>query len=89
MTRAYGVQIILDKNDLAGVGEETVRQLFEDMRVIHRGVAVRDLDMPPALQGREQHEQIGCAVALIFIIVSRRSARFPLDRRACLGDQLL
>src|SRR3954454_20513837 len=59
------------------------------MRVINRGVAVRDLDMPPALQRREEHEEIGRAIAPVLIIVSRRATGFRLDWRARFGDQLL
>jgi hypothetical protein len=63
-----GVEIIPDENDLLGVPEEVVRQVFEEPRVIHGGVAVRDLDMPPTFQRREQHEQIGRAIAPVLII---------------------
>jgi hypothetical protein len=34
-------------------------------------VAVGDLDMPPAFQRREHHEQIGDAIAFVFVIVTR------------------
>src|SRR5258707_4120458 len=51
-------------------------------------MAVRDLDVPPAFQRSEQHEQIGGAVAFIFIIVPRGSSRLRRDGHACLSDQL-
>src|SRR5665811_1494276 len=51
-------------------------------------MAVRDLDMPPAFQRREQHEQIGGPVALILIVMPRGSSRLRSDRHACLSDQL-
>src|SRR5208337_3661205 len=44
---------------------------------------------PPPLQRREDHEEIGDAVALIFVIVTCGLAGLGGDRRARLGDQLL
>src|SRR5271166_3612045 len=45
--------------------------------------------MAPALQRRKDHEEIGDAVALIFVIVTRGSSGLGRDRGARLGDQLL
>lgn len=36
-----GVEIILDEHDLRHVWKVPVRQLFQDMRIIHRGTAIR------------------------------------------------
>jgi hypothetical protein len=44
--------------------------------------------MPPAFQRREHHEQIGDAIAFVFVIVAL-VVRFGGDRRARLDDQLL
>jgi hypothetical protein len=45
--------------------------------------------MPPPFQRREHHEQIGDAIALVFVIVTRLASRLRGDRRARLDDQLL
>jgi hypothetical protein len=54
--------------------------------VIHGGVAIRDFDMPPAFERREHHEEIGRAVALVFIIEPGRQsvgvASLPFPRLA-------
>jgi hypothetical protein len=62
---------------------------IEHLRVIGGGVSIGDLDLAPALQRREHHEQIGHAVALVFVIVPDRLSRLGGDRRARLDDQLL
>src|SRR5208337_713274 len=50
---------------------------------------IGDLDAAPALQRRENHEYIGHAVSLVFVIVPDGASRFGGDRRARLDDQLL
>src|SRR5450631_884635 len=45
--------------------------------------------MPPAFERREHHEEIGRAVALVFIIEPGWPPLFHLDRRARFGNQLL
>jgi hypothetical protein len=49
-----------------------VRQILEDVSVVYGGVAIGDLDMPPAFQRGEHHEQIGGSIPLILIVVPRR-----------------
>ena len=84
-----GAEIILHQHDLGRVGKMRVGQILEHVRVIDGGVAVGDLDMPPAFQRREHHEQIGDAIAFVFVIVTRWLSRLGGDRRARLDDQLL
>src|SRR5689334_10033170 len=66
-----------------------VGQLLEHLGIIQCGVAVGDLDVPPTLQRREHHEQIGDAVARILVVVSRWASRLGRDRHPGLADQLL
>src|SRR5947209_13299415 len=66
-----------------------IGQIPEHVGIIDGGVAVGDLDMPPAFQRREHHEQIGDAIAFVFVIVTRWLSRFGGDRRARVDDQLL
>ena len=66
-----------------------VGQIPEHVGIIDGGVAAGDLDMPPAFQRREHHEQIGDAIAFVFVIVARWLSRFGGGRRARLDDQLL
>src|SRR6202030_530363 len=49
-----------------------IRQILEDVGVVYGGVATGNLDMPPAFQGGEHHEQIGGPIPLILIVVPRR-----------------
>ena len=66
-----------------------IGQVFQDVRIVDGGVAVRHLDVAPALEWREQHEQVGGAVALVFVIDTGRLSRLHRDRHARLGDELL
>ncbi len=84
-----GVEIVLHQHDLRRVGKMRVGQILEHLGVIDGGVAVGDLDMPPAFQRREHHEQIGDAIAFVFVIVTRLASWLGGDRRARLDDQLL
>jgi hypothetical protein len=62
-------EIVLHQHDLARARKVLVGQRLEDLRIVGRSVVISDLDVPPSLQGCEQHEQIGCAVALVLVIM--------------------
>ena len=70
-------------------GKWTIGQVFQDVSVVHGGVAIRDFDVAPAFERREQHEEVGGAVALVLVIETGRASRFHRDRRARLGKELL
>src|ERR1700704_2503514 len=59
------------------------------MSIIDSSAAVRDLGMPPPLKRCEQHEQIGGAVAFVFVVNPLRASLFHRDRRARFRHQLL
>ena len=84
-----GVEIVLHQSNLSGVRKMDVRQVFEDFGVINGGAAVCDLNVPKALQRREQHEQIGGTVSPVLVIGPLRASRFHRERRAGFGNQLL
>src|SRR5208337_2489575 len=52
------------------------------------GIKALNCHMPPPFQRREHHEQIGDAIAFVFVIVTRLASRLRGDRRARLDDQL-
>jgi hypothetical protein len=79
----------LDQDDRLGVREVDIGQVFQDVSVVYGGVAIRDFDMAPAFERREQHEQVGGSVAFIFVIATGRAPRFHRDRRPRLGEELL
>ena len=66
-----------------------IGQVFQHVRIIHGGVAIRDLDTAPALERSKHHEEVGGAVALVFVIEAGGASRFHRDRYAHLGKQLL
>ena len=66
-----------------------VRNVFENVGVINRGVPLGDFRMPPTFQPREHHEKAGRAIALIFVIVGCGAARAHRDRRPRFLDELL
>ena len=45
--------------------------------------------MPSSFERREQHEQVGGAVALVLVIVTGRASRFHRDRHPRFGNELL
>jgi hypothetical protein len=49
--------------------------------IVDRGVAVGHLDMAPAFERREQHEQIGGAVALVLVVDTGRPSRIGIGAR--------
>ena len=52
-------------------------------------MAIGCLDMPPAFQRREHHEQVGRAVAPVFVIVSSGPPRLRRDWNTRFSDELL
>jgi hypothetical protein len=52
-------------------------------------MAIGDFDMAPAFERRKHHEEIGGAVALVFVIATGRASRLHRDRQARFGEQLL
>jgi hypothetical protein len=84
-----GAEVVLHENDLAGLGKVSVGQFLEHVGIAHSGVAVCNLNVAPALQWSEHHEQVGRAVALVLVIKAHSSPWFRCDRHPRFGDQLL
>ena len=83
------IEIVLDQNDGPGVGEMDIGQVFQDVSVVHGGMAFGDFDVAPALERREHHEEVGGAVALVLVIATGRTSRFHRDRHPRFREQLL
>ena len=69
--------------------EVDIGQVFQDVSVIHGGMAIRDFDVAPAFERSKHHEEIGGAVALVLVIETGRASRFHRDRHARFGNELL
>src|SRR6476646_2256564 len=69
--------------------EVDVGQVFQDVSVVHGGMAIGDLDMAPAFERRKHHEEVGGAVALVLVIAAGRASRLHRDRQARFGKELL
>ena len=82
-------EIILHQHDLRRAGKMGVGQILERMGVIDGCVTVGDFDAAPAFQRREHHEQIGDAVAFVFVVVTRLASGRGWNGRARLDDHLL
>ena len=63
----------MNEHNFLGVRKVNIRQLFENIGIINGRMPVCDFHMSPAFQRSEHHEQIGRAVALMFVIITRRS----------------
>jgi len=74
---------------LFSAGKMHVRQFLEHLCAIGGGWAVGDLDAAPSLERRENHEYIGHAVSLVFVVVPDDSSGSGRNRSARLDDQLL
>ena len=83
------VEIVLDQNDGLGVGEVSIGQFFQDVSVVHGGMAIGDLDVAPAFERCKHHEDVGGAVALVLVIAAGRASPLHRDRQARLGKELL
>jgi len=59
------------------------------MGVIDRRATVGDLDVTPTFERRIHHEQVGRAVAGVFVIEPRRTPGRRRLGRARLGDELI
>jgi hypothetical protein len=89
LRRLVGVEIVLHQYDLRDVGEVFVRQVIENLRIIDGGVAICHLDVAPAFLRREHHEQVGCPVAFLLIIIAFGVPWLGWDRHTRLNDELL
>src|ERR1035441_6897899 len=49
------VEIVLDQYDGLGVGEVAIGQFFQDVSVVHGGMAIGDLDVAPAFERCKHH----------------------------------
>lgn len=86
---AMGVEVVLHQDDFVGGREVNVREVGERLGVVDRRTPIGHFHMPPTLERGEHHEQIGGAVAFIFIVKPRRPTRLHRHRHARLGNQLL
>jgi hypothetical protein len=69
------VEVVFDQDDDLGVGEVSIGEILQDMSIIHGGVAIGDFDVAPAFERRKHHEEVGGAIALVFIVAAGRTAR--------------
>ena len=70
-------------------GKLCIGQITEQVGEIDGGVAIGYFNMPPSLQRREHHEQIGCPIPLVLIVMPRGLSWLCLDRNTRFADQLL
>src|SRR5271166_6538624 len=83
-----GVEIVLHEHDLLHLRKVRIGQILEDLGIVHGGVAIGDLDMPPAFQRREHHEQIGGSIPLILVVVPSGGAWLRRAWHTRFGDEL-
>ena len=80
---------VLNQNDRPGAREVDVGQVFQDVCIIHGGMAIGDLDTALALERGKHHEQVGGAVALVLVVEASRASRFHRNRHPRFAKQLL
>ena len=64
------VEVVADQGDALRLGKVHIHQVLQDLGASQFGALRRHLHMPPALQGRRDHEQIGRARADVRIILA-------------------
>ena len=72
-------------------GKWGIGEFLEYLGIIHGSVPIGHLNMPPALQRGEHHEQVGPSVALILIIMPSGVSGFTamgtrVSAMSCLDD---
>lgn len=83
------VKVVHDHRDPFRTWEVLVHKLAHDKSSVDLRSAVGYLNMPPALQGRKEHEQVADSVALVLGIVAAASALLHGMRPTHLHDLLL
>ena len=68
--------------------EKWTSAIFQDVSVVHGGMAIGDFDMAPAFERCKHHEEVGGGVALVLVIGTGRTSRLHRDRQARFGEQL-
>ena len=69
--------------------EVAIGQILQDARIVDGGMTVGHLDVVPPFERREEHEQVGGAIALVLVVDAGGTSSFHRDRRARLGNELL
>src|SRR5271157_2583336 len=87
--RFMRVKVVLHQYDLFRGCVMHVNQLANDMRIIQRRPALRDLHMSLTGQRLEHHKHIRGAVPLVLIVGRRRASRSGWNRQSGLFDELL
>src|SRR5207237_8266970 len=64
-------------------------QVFTVMSVITTGMTLCELHVAPAIDRRNNHEEISGAIALVIVIDTGRASRFHRNRHAHFGNELL
>jgi len=71
------VQVVEHHADRARRGEVDIDQVTQGIGAVYLGAALRHLNVAPALQGREEHEQVGDPVTDVLIVLVGVVARSP------------
>lgn len=84
-----GVEVVLHQDDFFSAGEVDAGDVPEHMGIINGGAAIGDLHVPPSLQWGETHEEVGGAIAFVFIIEACGFALLHRQRNPGFAGQLL
>jgi len=88
-SRRRRMQVVQDDADQSRLWEMHVSQLLPTVREVLRGPPVGDLDVPPALQGLQQHAQMTRAFPALLIVIPEQVTRPHRQGLAHLTDQLV
>ena len=80
---------VLDQHDGLDAREVGSAKSFKDVSIVYGSVAVCHLDVAPAFERREQHEQVGGAVALVLVIDAGRGVLVSSGSVCGLGKESL
>ena len=82
------IQVVHHQHDPIFVRVVLIDQSLYHMSPVHFRATLSDLDSPPSIQRREQHEQTAHPIALVLVVVGRHRTRRRRKGRSRLLDLL-
>jgi len=87
-TPKHGSWLDLAESELGVLSSQCLDRRIPDKETLI-GVAIRDFEMAPAFERSKHHEEVGGAVALVFVVEASRAPWLHRDRHSRFGNEWL